>query len=1219
MRMDRRHHLIWVALVAVAGAPRTQADLAAAADVLLESRLPATDDPDALAARLLAAAGDHARSPVAELLVESAGRMVPTSDDPRAIADGLTAFLRIEEAHGGARHAAEVLLRQILTTLGDPAANEVEPYRAFARRWLAIGPFGDDGDFYDGVPFPPELRFPAPGEQLPGRFGPVTPRVVARRAHERDVDLGPADSDARGCNYGLHQVTADAPTSCYVEVASRGSFELFVNGERVRGVDRVRERTTPVVHVPVALRAGVNHVLVKTTLEDRHEVGLRYVDARGRPVAGLEELAPDRIHALAPATAGGPPPLSPFVGPLDALVQAARRSDGAGTAALSAAIARLGFELGAPEVGNEFLLRLAQSPPTEPRLLLALSEAWRLAPDAPTAIRDGESRRLLEAALDGLDGHHHATMRHADLMRGDDRIEDAVRLVRSAMADGANGCATHAKLVDLLDALEADAQVQIAREEWLKAHPLDATPRRALALERGRNGDPAGALALLEAGLERLPGHKTLLAHARSLAVDLGQRDKALEFVERIHAEDPEALAARRSRAEVLRELGDVAGSNALWRECAAHPDADAELLQVAGMALWAGGDREAATRVLERSAAREPSQHALRRMLDRLAGAVVDHPRMARFRRSAEAIDAMIAEFEPSDRERGAPSTMLLDAMIVEFLPDGGHVQEVHQLRRINDLRGVEAHEEAQAAAGADEVVRLRTIGTDGASYVPTRVGGTFAMPRVEPGAFIEEVWRERHDAPGAEPWRGPSFLFRGEDEPFLHSELVLILPPGHPGSVRLRGFRAEPERVELEDGYVALRYVMQDVPRLRPERLTPPVEELVPIVAYGEDRTAGAARRYAAAAAASRTRITPWVEQAAAKVVDGVEGDVARARAVHRWVHETIAIERGAADPTEILLQRQGPRFFLEVAMLRAAGLKVTDAVAMDENEAMTAAAPSLFAGDESYEVPAALVEPRDGERFWLFVDLPRHAPLGFVSASRAGAAAMTTDGRVVRLPAASEGAPGWDVAGELTFTPDGDADLDVQLGLRDAPGYGLAQQVRDLDANRRGVVARSLGAQLFEGWTLRGAELDAPDAGQRFAAGLQLRRRGALQPAGDLLQLALPLPPSSMFQRYGDSGTRELPLRQTGATLEEWSVLIRPGDAHELAAVPPDLRITHPMLDYELTYRRDGDDLRVHRRVALRPGTLPAARFPEWTHLLRKIDRAEEARISFLRAAY
>ena len=52
-------------------------------------------------------------------------------------------------------------------------------------------------------------------------FAPLTPEVA---------ELAPRGARTDGAWYGLHQVRVAAPTACYVEVATRSSFELFVDG-----------------------------------------------------------------------------------------------------------------------------------------------------------------------------------------------------------------------------------------------------------------------------------------------------------------------------------------------------------------------------------------------------------------------------------------------------------------------------------------------------------------------------------------------------------------------------------------------------------------------------------------------------------------------------------------------------------------------------------------------------------------------------------------------------------------------------------------------------------------------------------------------------------------------------------------------------------------------------------------------------------------------------
>src|SRR5262249_10517601 len=151
----------------------------------------------------------------------------------------------------------------------------------------------------------------------------------------------------------------------------------------------------------------------------------------------------------------------------------------------------------------------------------------------------------------------------------------------------------------------------------------------------------------------------------------------------------------------------------------AARDDASAAEVRHAGDALLRDGQDQPARAAYERSLQIDPGQHDLRRLLLRLD----DRPEfahLARFRRDG---DALIEAFHAGAQEESASSTLVLDQMIVDVQADGSMVEETHQIRRINDLRGVEHYQEAREAAAAKELVLLRTVATDGQSYVPNRV----------------------------------------------------------------------------------------------------------------------------------------------------------------------------------------------------------------------------------------------------------------------------------------------------------------------------------------------------------------------------------------------------------------------------------------------------------------------------------------------------------------
>ncbi len=193
----------------------------ALADAWLEAHVPAKDDPDALCAKLLAAAATAPSNPIAELLVDEADDELSRLADPEAAIEPLKK-LATADAHGLVEHRAKIALAGLYDELGrGDDWNSLHAYADQAKHFLVIGPFGDSGDYWNGTPFPPELRFPGPDEEVTGRFGPVKLRKLDRDDWRRGVELG-GGPHKKGCYYALHQVRADAAVACWAEVVESG-------------------------------------------------------------------------------------------------------------------------------------------------------------------------------------------------------------------------------------------------------------------------------------------------------------------------------------------------------------------------------------------------------------------------------------------------------------------------------------------------------------------------------------------------------------------------------------------------------------------------------------------------------------------------------------------------------------------------------------------------------------------------------------------------------------------------------------------------------------------------------------------------------------------------------------------------------------------------------------------------------------------------------------
>ena len=1186
------------------------------ARALIVARSPATDDPIGLVGELCRVLEAHRDHPAALFLTREIERAVPDVEDLADLASRAQSLAKLDKVHPQVADSLRTLEFGIAERLGRTnRANELDAMAGHCSEWLAIGPFGDSGEVSTGVPFAPELSFPQPGQSSSGRYGPVQTRVVTRRTGRPLVRLEDPGSGQLGCFYGLVQVEALQPASGYAEVNTSGSFELFVNGRSRLRFERLGSRAGPVFRIPVSLRAGNNHLLLKTTLASATEIGMRLVDGTGRPLAGLtERKAKDGCKPFATAADEALLP-GPFVTAKTVLESALRELAGEERKAVQIATALAAVAAQTEDEALPLVLQLEADPPSDVRARLALAQLVLDLEVLPQEVRRDRARRIAEPAL-ASDQTHHSRMLKAVFQEDEDKREEAIRmLLPEAGKPSLAGPATWSKLVSLYRGLHFDAEVNTTLAAWRAAAPKSRRAKLEQARQKLDLHDSRGALTLVDQVLAESPGDERALNLVARLAAEQGDATKAEKAHDLVHVRDQGEPAELADRYELYQRLCRTAEALEVARKIAQHPSSSAARIARAGDGLLRAGNTQAAQEAYARALQRDPSMHATRATWEAIRGEP-ERAELAAFRRDA---DALLAAFQPSDREKTASTTLLLDQMIVRLYEDGSALEETHQLKRINDVRGGEQAQTAERPANADELVRIRTIARDGKSYVPSRVEGSFNMPRLEPGSFIEQHYRTFKPSPRPGPWRTTTFYFQSQDEPFVLSEFVLILPKDAPGALRMRRFSGSHEEQELPGGLIAHVFRAHDVPRLPTEKHLPPVDDMLPLVTYGEDGDAGADSRSLRAVILARSRTSSLVEAEANRLVAGISADTEKARAIHTFVHEAILDAGGSADPTTILLLKKGPRFFLELAMLRAVDIPLELAACAAQRRDLLSPSAPLWSGEGDLQMPAIMLLPRDGSPAWIFADDPRHAPLGFVAVERDGAAAeILLEGESIRTTVRSDRPTrsGLAIRGAMTLDKQGLGKLDVTLAVRGSEGLHAAEQVRNLEENVQQLAGRQIAGEMFPGWSLKTIDLgDVKKKGEPLTAKATLTKRGAVRPAGDFALLATPIPPFHFLQTLGDRLPRALPFEWSELVESDWEITLDLGESWTCTDLPASVHWRHPLLDYDLSFTRANDEVRVRRSVRVFPGRIDASGFTEWVSLLRSLDLVEERNLKVM----
>tara|TARA_R110002072_G_scaffold241027_3_gene399578 strand:+ start:15324 stop:19085 length:3762 start_codon:yes stop_codon:yes gene_type:complete len=1193
---------------------------AATADAVLFARqyvgmrVPIADAPDQTAKTCLAFVDGHRDSVLTGWLVSRLLRERNFVQHPEAQLSTLAALLAKQDLHGQLRNQLQLYYYQMLRASGRAAdAGKADPKNGHPREFLCVGPFGGDDDDFAGVPFAPELvPWPADSKFDGAAAQPRPVRIAV--GNSSVVPTDPRD-DRTGCFYVLNRVVAERDTQCYLMLWIRGVAEVFVNGVPVARVDEQLGDGRAQHELPIALAAGLNHVVVKTCQRDNNDFEFDYVDASWLPIQSLREIAAS--EPVMPAVAGIAATLPPLVDAIVVLRAAMAEAQGEDRQYLRVA---LGFVADYLLVRDDEFESVVDLQPADATLQLAAAQLWRSQGLVPEDRRNANARKLEEAAARQLNDEHYAMVRSAvGLLEEQDRREQALTRLWAVVAAGRAGPQTFRLLLGVASRAKFDSERARILRAWQKALPRDPRVYRELALDCRRGGATRRAAELAERAVRLRPDISNNLQLAYWPMIAAGEFDRVQELRELVFPAalaDPTDLTSR-----ILWDIGIAAARPdptewlQLTDQLLAHPRASGKRLRATADSLLRRGHLERAQRAYQAVLARDPDDMTVKRLLQRASGAPEPGDDFARFRRDGDAALAAFAADADAAGNSDSPATTLIDQRIVELFADGSRYEETHELRRLNDRDGIEMYGNADAPAAAEEVLLLRTIDAKGDEFVPVRIQKGYSMPRLQPGVFVE--WRFRSPVPARDDGSMvvDDFLFGSFADNIVLAELIVIRPKGATMELRMRKFDKPTEIVDLGDGREALRFTRENLARLVPDTAMPALAEMVPVVVAGKDRTIGSTLRTAARRLATLTVSTPPIRRQVEKLLAGIDAPEAQLLALHTFCHEQIAAARSRS-ATETLLKRQGSRQQLLFAMLAVAGFDLRAALCQTAREELYAASGLLFQ-DASYYFTewCVRVEKQGAPPTWLFYDAPRYSPPGWISPTRAGSAVLvhTEAGtEMSRLPRGEQRVQHLRISGLGQLTPKS-LQVEAKLELLGDDAYRAAEHFLQQPAAAQKQFAQQFAQSLFQGWQVRSAELLPLKPGGTVAVTATLRRRG-LQPDGGRTLLAMPLPEGNFLSAFGPRPERTMPMRLTSDVHMSWDLRLDL-EGVQIASVPESLAIEHGPLVYLQELRRDGDSLVIKRRATMRPGLIPVPSLPVWSTTLERLKRAESQSLVFV----
>lgn len=1131
---------------------------------------------------------DHPDAPQVEVILRAWKNVEVFVPDPAAFLPRLQA-LEGKLSGSNAFHLRANLSRLLDETGDFAAARDVRAKDGDLAHWRVAGPFGRTAGACFETAYPPEREVEPEWRACPGA-SPVIPFLYLR--------------PLRGAAYARCQVKADSDSDAFLWITSTGPVRVWWNGGALPDVDRLRAWLPKTLVSRVRLAAGWNAVMVKSlTTEEGFRV--RLLDAHGEPIPLAEEEG-DEVHPCGPpATAAA---WSPW-GAVVAYESAAGGEDGWAAAMRSFLLS----EEGVPDRALAAGLASVAALPKSAHLACLLGEMYDSADHLPESERKNRAKDWYEKAL-ALDPAFVPALEDLSLYyKRDHQSEKALAALRRAAAINPKHFAGPYVSAGILRDEGWTSEARHAFEELERRAPGNVASAEGLAEEAVGLGSYAEALAAFgKLGARSASARRERAALLRAT----GRLDEAIAATQAELARDPSDPAGIAVVAGLLADAGRIDEAAEAYRRAWTLAPGDPSLpRRMAELEIRRGKNEEAAA-LLAKALAADPSDAESRALLDELTGESEDVPEAYRVN-----VEAAIHTAPPAV---GAPVDHLFRQLVVRIRADGSATVWTHDVVRLNTAEAIDAYGQLPVLG---TILSARNVLPDGRSLVPSQIGekGTLTLPGLVVGSVVDTAFR-RDTAPD-EGGLALSFFFHDQERngPVARVRFAVEWPETMPIEIRERHFDTHREvagsDARAPKGFKARMWEAADLPMLERQSKSPPDEDLLPWVLVAERRTWADVVEGLRESLSGRTRMTEEIARVAAEQAKGRATDREKAEAAYRFAQTWIKDTGGNGDAQEILSTKSGAVLALTAAVLEGMGVR-HEWVAVRPREDLVGDAvwdvprSDVFAGGR---VTTLLRVPLDGGALWLSGDARLLAP-GQVSELAQGGVGLVLDPaqpRFVTIPTAPPEAMGNAVAIEAALDGDGNLAGKMRFELRGVAAAGYKDRLLGVEAPQRKMIFQTLLANFFLGFQLE--EMTLPDLeapGTPLVVDTTFRTPSFARAGNGKMEVPGPYPLSHLRKSFCRERDRTVPLRIAAWQETRTEATIRIPDGWRVAKLPDDALLQGSIGRLSITWRREGDVVRVRHELEMGPQVLAPQRYGELVRFCTDGDAAEESRMELER---
>lgn len=1093
--------------------------------------------------------------------------------------------------------------------------HEVARKRRGVIEWAYIGPFAEGFTAAHDDTYPPEVML-----DLEGAYPGAHETVRWKPLRHDDPLRGRVDlwSQERWGGAGYYLATAfisDSDRELFVRIQSQGSGKLWLNGEYLLDID-TRGIDWPQLWLPVTIKRGRNVLLFKVSGLNPVSVALRTQD--GAVPGGVVTQAPKAGDPRVPILSGTPRHAMPMPPEHEAMHFAAYNRGATATQsgcahfALAAMFEAHGMRWQAAEHAVTARSLLQEQAPAQLEFLRALENS----PLHSTSERRRLGVEITDALLAADPVMPAAAIEKARILAEDQRYREAVQLLEAARRKHAGNWRLNLALSEVYRGADW-------RSEWLRelAGNDDALPvLRARVRLYARFHELANRAAVERRILELVPGDRDAMLGLCNTLLRMGESSEALKLARKLATADPGNSGSLETLAEALVASGRIEEAIETWEELGRRSARPEDSWEDAARACLRLGREKQALALLERVVAASPGRHSARRQLLRMKGESEDY-----YSQHALAWDEIMKHDVTAADFPRTHSVLILDEAIDFVYPDGSSVSYVHIVRKILTQQGVDDRGKDRIPG---ELITARTIKPDGTVLEPiTQAGGTVEFPGVEPGCWLDIAYIVRNEAGPRRTLDGNRFFFCDTDllEPFAISRWVMIAPADMKFSFAYHNLGPDDEGVSIHERRDGARVVRTwDVRKpvhVDYEPFMPPALEFIPWVECVVQHQWGEPGRSAAERGLRERRSTGLIRFRADEITQGLEGDVARARAIYRWVNATFTTDGEARNAHQAINADAGDREGTFLALCHAAGIKLAFAMADAAPPYKTAEPDDLprprFNHPRRDDFQHFLAVVYDGDKP-VYIDLAdRLRPFGVLSSRLAHAPAfLWRQGNVelVYLPGGQPEDDRFEYSVKIELAEDGSATLAGKSIIRGERSYGLKEIMRISPHDESAQQLEREVASHYPGFTVKECRFPGlNDVQQPLVREFEGSVRRMARKDGDALVMQLP------GEKLVDllSVLVELERRRHDMLLpfdfnQVDEIRIKPPAGYAFGAIPAELVMPTAPLIYSLKFRMDGNELVMSRKMLLGPGRLTTADYADLVEQVKLISAAEAVRL-------